>query len=113
MSGALSAMALAVGAVAAAYLFYRLARGLGFLEPAEDKQHQYRRAIVLALYALLLFLPVLFYGFERRWQRAWLLLGIATALALIVFGAIGVWSAVALWRLRHTDIADGRDRTED
>ncbi|HKA35800.1 MAG TPA: hypothetical protein VKH43_03220 [Thermoanaerobaculia bacterium] len=90
-----------VAAPAIAFVVYRLARGLGFLDPAMDKQHEHRRTIVVALYALLLFLPVLFYGFEKQWPRAWVLFGIATGLALAVTSAIGIRSAIALWRLRH------------
>ena len=90
-------------APAIAYLVYRLARGLGFLEPPADKQHEYRRTIVVALYAFVLFLPVLFYGFEKRWPRAWSLFGIATGLVLAVSAVAGVWSAIALWKLRHPE----------
>ena len=88
-------------APAVAFLVYRLARGLGFLDPPADKQHEYRRTIVVALYALLLFLPVLFFGFARGWPRAWILFGIVSGLVLAVCAAVGILSAVALWRLRH------------
>ena len=95
-------MALALcAAPAVAFLVYRLARGLGFLDPPADKQHEYRRTIVVALYALLLFLPVLFFGFARGWPRAWILFGIVSGLVLAVCAAVGILSAVALWRLRH------------
>jgi hypothetical protein len=90
-----------VAAPVIAFLVFRLARGLGFLDPAMDKQHEHRRTIVVALYALLLFLPVLFYGFEKQWPSAWVLFGFATGLALAVTGAIGIRSVIALWRLRH------------
>ena len=90
-----------VAAPAIAFLVYRLARGLGFLEPPADKEHEYRRTIVVALYALLLFLPVLFYGFEKRWPGAWILFGIATGLALAVTSTVAIRSAFLLWRLRH------------
>ena len=107
MSRSLSTMLLAVcAAPAVAFIVYRLARGLGFLEPAADKQHEYRRTIVVALYSLLLFLPVLFFGFERSWPRAWILFGIASGLVLAVCAALGVRSAIALWRLRHPDIPE-------
>ena len=52
---------LAVAFVAApgfAWIVYRLAKGLGFLEPPSDRQHELRRTIIVAIYALLLFLPV-------------------------------------------------------
>jgi hypothetical protein len=94
-------LAAAVAALAVAFLVYRLARGLGFLDPPADKQHEYRRTIVIAVYALLLFLPVLFYGFEKRWPGAWVLFGIATGLALAVTGAVAIRSVFVLWRLRH------------
>ena len=97
-------MALALcAAPAVAFLVYRLARGLGFLDPPADKQHEYRRTIVVALYALLLFLPVLFFGFARGWPRAWILFGIVSGLVLAVCAAVGILSAVALWRLRHPE----------
>ena len=59
-----------VAAPAFAWLVYRLAQGLGFLEPPTDRQHELRRTIVLAIYSFLLFLPVLIYGFEERWPGA-------------------------------------------
>jgi hypothetical protein len=71
-------------APAVADLVDRLARGLGFLEPPADKQHERRRTIVVSVYALVLFLPVLFYGFEKGWPRLWILFGIATGLVLAV-----------------------------
>src|SRR5262249_61320788 len=42
-----------LAAPAFTYFVYRLARGLGFLEPAVDKQHEYRRTILTALFAFL------------------------------------------------------------
>jgi len=102
MNRAILILALALPAASAAvYVFYRLARGLGFLEPAVDRQHEYRRSIVVALYALVFFLPVLFYGFGSGWPRPWVLFGIASGLALAVTGVVGIWSAIALWQLRH------------
>src|SRR5512141_254508 len=102
MNRALLTMLLAFcAAPAVAFLVYRLARGLGFLDPPADKQHEYRRTIVVALYALLLFLPVLFFGFARGWPRAWILFGIVSGLVLAVCAVVGILSAVALWRLRH------------
>lgn len=84
-----------------AYLVYRLARELGFLEPPRDRQHELRRTIVLALYAFLAFLPVLIYGFGRGWPRAWILFGVANGLALVFFAASGIWAGLELWKLRH------------
>lgn len=107
MSRSLLTVLLAVcAAPAAAFLVYWLARGFGFLEPPADKQHEYRRTIVVALYSLLLFLQALFFGFEKGWPRAWILFGIATGLVLAVCAAVGVSSAIALWRLRHPNIPE-------
>ena len=97
-------LAVAVAAAPAfAWIVYRLARGLGFLEPPADRQHELRRTIVVAVYAFLLFLPVLFYGFEKRWPRAWVIFGIVDGLALLFFAASGAWAARTLWRLRHPE----------
>jgi len=86
---------------AAAYLVYRAAKGLGFLDPPVDRQHELRRAILAALYAFLIFLPVFLFGWERRWPRAWIAFGVASGLALVFFAASGLISARALWRLRN------------
>ena len=88
-------------APAFAWIVYRLAQGLGFLEPPADRQHELRRTIVVAIYAFLLFLPVLLYGFDKRWPRAWVIFGVVDGLALVFFAASGVWAARALWTLRH------------
>jgi hypothetical protein len=102
MNRSLLTMLLAVCvAPAVAFLVYRLARGLGFLEPPADKQHALRREIVVALYAFLIFLPVLFYGYEKAWPRAWILFGIFNGLAMLFFAVFGVRAALVLWRLRH------------
>jgi uncharacterized membrane protein YedE/YeeE len=90
-----------VASPALAWLVYRLAKGLGFLEPPADRQHELRRTIVVAMYTILLFLPVLFYGFEKGWPRAWVIFGGMVGLALLFFAGSGVWSARALWKLRH------------
>jgi hypothetical protein len=37
------------------YLIYRLARGLGFLDPPASKEQELRRTIMVALYAFLVF----------------------------------------------------------
>ncbi len=86
-----------------AWLVYRLARELGFLDPPRDREHELRRTIVIALYALLLFLPVLFYGFEKRWPPAWIIFGSIVALALVIFAAAGIWSARQIWKIRHPE----------
>lgn len=95
-------MAVAIAAAPAfGWIVYRLAKDLGFLEPPIDKQHELRRTIVLAIYSCLLFLPVLIWGFERRWPGAWIIFGIIDGLALVFFAGSGIWAARALWKLRH------------
>ena len=107
MSRSLLWLVVAIAASPAiAYLTYWLAKELGFLEPPRDAQHAHRRAIALSLYSLLLFFPVFLYGFERGWPRAWIVFGVVNALALFIFGAIGVWSALRLWKLRHPEPAE-------
>ena len=102
MSRSLWTMLLALcAAPAVAFLVYRLARGLGFLEPPADRQHALRREIVVALYAFLIFLPVLFYGYGKAWPRAWILFGIFNGLAMLFFAVSGGRAAFLLWRLRH------------
>ncbi|HEX7252522.1 MAG TPA: hypothetical protein VF376_06545 [Thermoanaerobaculia bacterium] len=91
---------------AIAYLTYRLARELGFLDPPRDQQHEYRRSIVLSIYCFLLFLPIFLFGYDRGWPRVWVLFGIVNGLALLTFGFFGVWSAVRLWRLRHPELSE-------
>ncbi|MFN2385406.1 MAG: hypothetical protein ABR576_03835 [Thermoanaerobaculia bacterium] len=83
------------------YLIYRLARGLGFLDPPATKEQEHRRTIMVALYAFLVFLPTLVYGYEKGWPRVWAIFGVVNALALTFFAALGTLSAVKLWRLRH------------
>jgi hypothetical protein len=95
-------LALAFAAAPAfAFLVYRLAKGLGYLDPPMNRQHELRRTISLAVYAFLLFLPVLIYGFEKGWPRAWILFGILDGGALLFFAGSGVWAARELWRIRH------------
>jgi len=90
---------------AVAYGIYRLARGLGFLDPPVDRQHELRRTIAVSLYPFLLLLPVAIYGFEKGWPRAWILFGIVDTLALLFFSASGIWAALRLWKLRHPEPA--------
>ena len=92
-----------VSSPALAWLVYRLAKDLGFLEPPLDRQHELRRTIALAIYSCLLFVPVLIYGFEKRWPGAWIIFGIVDGLALVFFAGSGVWAARALWKLRHPE----------
>lgn len=101
-SGLTMLVALVV-APAVAYLVYLGARGLGFLDPPMDRQHELRREIVVSIYAFLIFLPALIYGWEKGWPRAWIVFGIFNALVLLFFGAFGVRAAVHLWRLRHPE----------
>ena len=88
-------------APALAWGVYRLARELGFLDPPWNPEHEERRTIIASLYALLLFLCVFLYGFASSWPRVWIVFGVANALALVLFAAIGVRAVVRLWRLRH------------
>jgi len=103
---ALTMLAALAVAPAVAFLVYRLARCLGFLEPPADQQHALRREIVVALYAFLIFLPVLFYGYEKAWPRAWIIFGIFNGLAMLFFAVFGGRAAVRLWRLRHPEPAE-------
>ena len=103
---ALTMLAALAVAFAVAFLVYRLARGLGFLEPPADQQHALRREIVVALYAFLIFLPVLFYGYEKAWPRAWIIFGIFNGLAMLFFAVFGGRAALRLWRLRHPGPAE-------
>jgi hypothetical protein len=98
-------LAIAVAAAPAfAWLVHRLAKGLGFLDPPMNREHELRRTIVVAIYAFFLFLPVLFYGFEKRWPRAWVIFGFVDGLALVIFASSGIWSAWKLWKIRHPDL---------
>ncbi len=85
------------------YLVYRAAKGLGFLDPPADRQHELRREILAALYALLIFLPVFLFGWERRWPRVWIIFGVLSGLALVFFAASGFVSARSLWKIRHKE----------
>ena len=107
MSRSVLTMLAALGvAPAVSFLVYRLAQGLGFLEPPADQQHALRREIVVALYAFLIFLPVLLYGYEKAWPRAWIIFGIFNGLAMLVFAVFGGRAALRLWRLRHPGPAE-------
>jgi hypothetical protein len=90
-----------VTAPALAWGVYRLARELGFLDPPWNAEHEERRTIIAAMYALNLFLCVFLFGYANAWPRVWAVFGIVNALALLFFAALGVRSAVRLWRLRH------------
>jgi hypothetical protein len=92
-----------LAAPALAYLVFRLARGLGFLDPPLSPEHELRRTITLALYALLLFLSIFLFGWGRGWPRAWIIFAVVNGLALTVFAAIGVVAGARLWKLRHPE----------
>src|SRR5262249_3389677 len=95
-----------LAAPAVAWWIYKLAKGLGFLDPPADEQHELRRTILAALYAFLLFLPILIFGFGRGWPRAWIFFGIMNALALASFSYAGIRAAVraGLGRLRFPPV---------
>jgi hypothetical protein len=84
-----------------AYLVYGLARGLGFLDPPVSRQHELRRSILAALYALLILFPVFLFGWERRWPRIWIAFGVVCGAALVFFAVSGAAAARELWRMRH------------
>jgi protein-S-isoprenylcysteine O-methyltransferase Ste14 len=84
------------------YFVYRLAKGLGFLDPPWNAEHEQRRTIVVALFAFLLFLSVFLFGHANSWPRVWAIFGVVNALALLLFGAIGALAARRLWKLRHS-----------
>ena len=88
---------------AVTYFVYRLAKGLGFLDPPVSKEHEYRRTVSTALYAFLLFLPVFFYGYEKGWPRIWRIFAVVNGVVLLFFAVIGTVTAVRLWRLRHPE----------
>jgi hypothetical protein len=90
-----------IAAPALTYAVYRLARGLGFLDPPWNREHEYRRTIIAAVYAILLFLPIFLFGYTNAWPRVWWIFGVINGLALVAFAALGFGAAVRLWRLRH------------
>jgi hypothetical protein len=94
-------LAAVIGSPAAAYLVYRAARELGFLDAPASREHALRREILAAIYALLIFLPVFLFGWERRFPRVWIVFGVATAAALVFFAVSGAIAARALWKLRR------------
>ena len=92
-----------VASPALAYLVYRLAKGLGFLDPPWNREHELRRTILVALFAFLLFLPIFLFGYASAWPRVWAIFGIVNGLALIVFAGVGTAAARRLWLLRHRE----------
>ena len=85
----------------AAWGIYRLATGLGFLDPPWNAEHEHRRTIVVALFAFELFLAIFLFGHANAWPRVWAVFGVVNALVLVFFAAIGVIAGRRLWRLRH------------
>ena len=83
------------------YLVYRLAKGLGFLDPPWNAEHEQRRTIVAALYAFLLFLSIFLFGYANAWPRVWALFGVVNAITLLIFVGLGTTAARRLWVLRH------------
>jgi hypothetical protein len=84
-----------------AWAVYRLAKELGFLDPPWNPEHEERRTIIAALYALMLSLCVFLFGFANAWPRVWAAFGVVNALSLVFFTAIGVRAILRLWKLRH------------
>ena len=85
----------------AAWGIHRLAKGLGFLDPPWNAEHEQRRTIVVALFAFVLFFAVFLFGHSNGWPRVWAIFGIVNAAALVFFAATGYAAARRLWRLRH------------
>ena len=69
---------------------YRLAKELGFLDPPWNPEHEERRTIIAALYALMLSLCVFLFGYANAWPRVWAAFGVVNALSLVFFAAVGV-----------------------
>jgi hypothetical protein len=94
-------LAAIVASPVAALLVHRLAKELGFLDPPVSKEQELKRGVLVAVYALLVFLPVFLFGWERRWPRAWVAFGVMSGAALVFFAAGGAVAASRLWKLRH------------
>ena len=80
---------------------YRLAKELGFLDPPWNPEHEERRTIIAALYALMLSLCVFLFGYANAWPRFWAAFGVVNAVSLVFFAAVGVRAILRLWKLRH------------
>lgn len=102
MSRPMRYLVLAVlAAPALTYFVYRLARGLGFLDPPWNKEHEERRTIVVALFAFVLFFSIFLFGYANSWPRVWAVFGVINGLALAIFAGAGTLAARRLWKLRH------------
>ncbi len=88
-------------APALAWGVHRLAKELGFLDPPWNPEHEERRTIVAAVYALMLGLCVFLFGYANAWPRVWAVFGVVNALALVFFAFIGLRAVHRLWKLRH------------
>jgi hypothetical protein len=91
----------------AAWGIYRLARGLGFLDPPWNPEHEQRRTILVALFAFELFLAIFLFGNANGWPRVWAVFGVINGLALAFFVTLGAIAALRLWKLRHPGPAPG------
>lgn len=96
-----------------AFLVFRLAKGLGYLDPPASKEQEYRRTVSAALYAFLLFLPIFIYGYEKGWPRVWVFFAILNGIALFIFAGIGIQTGRLLWKLRHPKKPDADPEAED
>ena len=85
----------------AAYGVFRIAKGLGFLDPPWNAEHEQRRTIVVALFAFVLFFAIFLFGHANGWPRVWAVFGVVNAAALLFFAATGYAAARKLWKLRH------------
>ncbi|HEY7112900.1 MAG TPA: hypothetical protein VIA45_08205 [Thermoanaerobaculia bacterium] len=94
-------LAAIVASPAVALVVHRLAKELGFLDPPASKEQEHKRAVLVAIYALLVFLPVFLFGWERRWPRVWAAFGVVSGAALVFFAGSGLVATARLWRLRH------------
>jgi hypothetical protein len=102
-----------LAAPALAYLVFRLARELGFLDPPMNPEHELRRTITLALYTLLLFLSIFLFGWGKGWPRAWIIFAVVNGLALVAFAVVGIIAGTRLWRLRHPEPAVPADGEQE
>ncbi len=96
-----------------AWLVYRAARELGFLDPPLNAEHAERRTILVAMWAFLLFLSIFLFGFANGWPRIWAAFGVLNGIALVIFAGLGVAAARRLWRLRHPAPASPATPTAD